>query len=190
MQKFTPSSNCFQFCIFVKILVWIVTDVPIIPTISAKVTFLDFQFTNDLREEDFKIPVEYLEDRGRFVWNVLLIFLSLSLLASSCTESSFVCRFPRLWPPSHLIMLDECPARMGDAGNLTCYCPHNMCARTFDGLSLSFLLGPSCATHCVLHLEEGREVQNSLQHESKDFVGVAHWRCKCELPGWNSIWLT
>lgn len=41
-------------------------DVPIIPTISAKVTFLDFQFTNDLREEDFKIPVDYLEDRGRF----------------------------------------------------------------------------------------------------------------------------
>ncbi|KAJ1523441.1 hypothetical protein ONE63_001299 [Megalurothrips usitatus] len=41
-------------------------DVPIIPTISAKVTFLDFQFTNELREEDFRIPVGYLEDRGRF----------------------------------------------------------------------------------------------------------------------------
>lgn len=41
-------------------------DVPIIPTISAKVTFLDFQFTNELRARDFTIPVDYLEDRGRF----------------------------------------------------------------------------------------------------------------------------
>lgn len=71
-------------------------------------------------------------------------------------------------------MVDECPARMGDAGNLMCYCPHNMCAQTFDGLALSFLLGPSRATHCVLHLEEGKEVKKSLRYEKNEPIGAAH----------------
>lgn len=71
-------------------------------------------------------------------------------------------------------MIDECPAWMSDTGDLMCYCPHNMCARTFDGLALSFLLGPSRATHCVLHLEEGNEVKKILQDENNGPIGAAH----------------
>lgn len=59
-------------------------------------------------------------------------------------------------------MVDECPSLVNNEGILRCYCPHNMCGRVFDGLAVSFLLGPSRATHCVLHLESDEKTEYSF----------------------------
>jgi ankyrin repeat domain-containing protein 13 len=41
-------------------------DIPLVPTVSAKITFQDFEFRNDLKEELFEIPSDYTEDESRF----------------------------------------------------------------------------------------------------------------------------
>ncbi|VDM21604.1 unnamed protein product [Wuchereria bancrofti] len=41
-------------------------EIPILPTISAKVTFQKFMFRNDLTSKIFKIPKSYREDANRF----------------------------------------------------------------------------------------------------------------------------
>ncbi|VDO30567.1 unnamed protein product [Brugia timori] len=41
-------------------------EIPILPTISAKVTFQKFMFRNDLTPKIFKIPKSYQEDANRF----------------------------------------------------------------------------------------------------------------------------
>ncbi|KAL3994333.1 GPCR-chaperone family protein [Acanthocheilonema viteae] len=41
-------------------------EIPILPTISAKVTFQKFMFRNDLTSKMFKIPKSYREDANRF----------------------------------------------------------------------------------------------------------------------------
>jgi len=41
-------------------------DIPIIATVSAKVTFQDFEFRNNIPAELFEIPADYVEDALRF----------------------------------------------------------------------------------------------------------------------------
>lgn len=41
-------------------------DIPILPTVTAKVTFQDFAFRNDINPELFQIPTDYFEDPCRF----------------------------------------------------------------------------------------------------------------------------
>ncbi|OZC11951.1 ankyrin repeat domain-containing protein 13C family protein [Onchocerca flexuosa] len=41
-------------------------EIPILPTISAKITFQKFMFRNDLTSKMFKIPKSYREDANRF----------------------------------------------------------------------------------------------------------------------------
>lgn len=41
-------------------------DIPILPTVTAKITFQDFQFRNDINASLFEIPEDYIEDPNRF----------------------------------------------------------------------------------------------------------------------------
>lgn len=41
-------------------------DIPLVPTVSAKITFQDFEFRSDLKDELFEIPSGYTEDESRF----------------------------------------------------------------------------------------------------------------------------
>lgn len=40
-------------------------DIPILPTVTAKVTFQDFAFRSDIDPELFQIPSDYFEDPFR-----------------------------------------------------------------------------------------------------------------------------
>lgn len=41
-------------------------DIPILPTVTAKITFQDFQFRDDIDASLFEIPKDYIEDPNRF----------------------------------------------------------------------------------------------------------------------------
>ncbi|XP_049804732.1 ankyrin repeat domain-containing protein 13C [Schistocerca nitens] len=41
-------------------------DIPILPTVTAKITFQEFAFRNDIKAELFEIPSHYVEDPTRF----------------------------------------------------------------------------------------------------------------------------
>ncbi|XP_063229928.1 ankyrin repeat domain-containing protein 13C [Bacillus rossius redtenbacheri] len=41
-------------------------DIPILPTVTAKITFQEFAFRNDIKPELFEIPANYVEDPTRF----------------------------------------------------------------------------------------------------------------------------
>lgn len=41
-------------------------DIPILPTVTAKITFQEFAFRNDIDPKLFQIPPDYLEDPTRF----------------------------------------------------------------------------------------------------------------------------
>ncbi|XP_021965283.1 ankyrin repeat domain-containing protein 13C [Folsomia candida] len=41
-------------------------EIPILPTITAKITFQEFEFRDNLAEENFQIPSDYCEKRNRF----------------------------------------------------------------------------------------------------------------------------
>ncbi|XP_066995161.1 ankyrin repeat domain-containing protein 13C isoform X2 [Anabrus simplex] len=41
-------------------------DIPILPTVTAKITFQEFAFRNDIKSELFEIPSYYIEDPNRF----------------------------------------------------------------------------------------------------------------------------
>ncbi|XP_050420947.1 ankyrin repeat domain-containing protein 13C [Adelges cooleyi] len=41
-------------------------DIPILPTVSAKITFQAFEFRNDIDPELFEVPSNYVEDPSRF----------------------------------------------------------------------------------------------------------------------------
>ncbi|XP_069694620.1 ankyrin repeat domain-containing protein 13C-A isoform X3 [Periplaneta americana] len=41
-------------------------DIPILPTVTAKITFQEFAFRNDIKAELFEIPAHYVEDPTRF----------------------------------------------------------------------------------------------------------------------------
>lgn len=43
-----------------------ISEIPILPTITAKITFQEFEFRDDMSEEDFQIPADYVERRNRF----------------------------------------------------------------------------------------------------------------------------
>lgn len=47
------------------ICVWFVLDIPILPTVTAKITFQEFAFRNDIKAELFEIPSRYIEDPTR-----------------------------------------------------------------------------------------------------------------------------
>lgn len=47
--------------IFISIL-----DIPILPTVTACITFQDFQFSVGIPESYFEIPPDYEEDPSRF----------------------------------------------------------------------------------------------------------------------------
>nr|CAD7455552.1 unnamed protein product [Timema tahoe] len=47
--------------------IWRATDIPILPTVTAKITFQEFAFRNDVKPELFEIPKNYVEDPTRFV---------------------------------------------------------------------------------------------------------------------------
>ncbi|XP_043275515.1 ankyrin repeat domain-containing protein 13C isoform X2 [Venturia canescens] len=41
-------------------------DIPILPTVTAKITFQEFAFRNDINSELFQVPLDYFEDPMRF----------------------------------------------------------------------------------------------------------------------------
>lgn len=41
-------------------------DIPLVPTVSAKITFQDFEFRDNIQPELFEIPPDYTEDENRF----------------------------------------------------------------------------------------------------------------------------
>lgn len=41
-------------------------DIPILPMLSAKVTFQAFEFRDDIDSELFEVPSNYIEDPARF----------------------------------------------------------------------------------------------------------------------------
>lgn len=43
----------------------IFSDIPILPTVSAKITFQQFQFVEELSDELFEVPADYREDPNR-----------------------------------------------------------------------------------------------------------------------------
>lgn len=45
---------------------YFIPEIPVLPTISAKVTFQKFMFRSDLTPKMFKIPKSYREDASRF----------------------------------------------------------------------------------------------------------------------------
>lgn len=42
-------------------------DIPILPTVTAKITFQDFQFKDNISPSLFEIPSHYVEDPTRYV---------------------------------------------------------------------------------------------------------------------------
>lgn len=42
-------------------------EIPILPTVTAKITFQHFEFKNDISKDLFVIPTTYVEDPGRSV---------------------------------------------------------------------------------------------------------------------------
>lgn len=55
--------NCIKSTYhFIKII----SDIPILPTVTACITFQDFQFNVEIPDSDFEIPSDYLEDPNRF----------------------------------------------------------------------------------------------------------------------------
>lgn len=55
----------FFFLVFAFVVV-VRAEIPVFPTITAKVTFTAFEWRTDLDSELFTIPSEYREDPGRF----------------------------------------------------------------------------------------------------------------------------
>lgn len=41
-------------------------DIPVLPTVSAKITFQEFHFRQDVPEDLFRVPDDYIEDPNRF----------------------------------------------------------------------------------------------------------------------------
>lgn len=41
-------------------------DIPILPTVTARITFQDFEFRDNIDDALFEIPSNYSEDRNRF----------------------------------------------------------------------------------------------------------------------------
>lgn len=41
-------------------------DIPILPTVTACITFQDFQFSVDIPDSYFEVPSDYAEDPTRF----------------------------------------------------------------------------------------------------------------------------
>lgn len=41
-------------------------DIPIVPTVTAKITFQEFRFVDDMDEELFRVPDDYIQDSSRF----------------------------------------------------------------------------------------------------------------------------
>lgn len=41
-------------------------DIPILPTVSAKITFQAFEFRDNIDSELFEVPSNYVEDPSRF----------------------------------------------------------------------------------------------------------------------------
>jgi ankyrin repeat domain-containing protein 13 len=41
-------------------------DIPLVPTVSAKITFQDFEFRDNIQPSLFDIPSDYIEDENRF----------------------------------------------------------------------------------------------------------------------------
>ncbi|RXG55029.1 Ankyrin repeat domain-containing protein 13C [Armadillidium vulgare] len=41
-------------------------DIPILPTVSAKITFQEFEFRESIQNEYFEVPSDYIEDNNRF----------------------------------------------------------------------------------------------------------------------------
>ena len=51
---------------FPCVCVSLFSEIPVFPTITAKVTFTSFEWRNDLEAELFSIPTDFREDAGRF----------------------------------------------------------------------------------------------------------------------------
>ena len=44
-----------------------IKDVPVVPTVMGRVTFLDFNYNTNLSDDLFEIPEDYVQDTERFV---------------------------------------------------------------------------------------------------------------------------
>lgn len=45
--------------------VFYLPDIPILPTVSAKITFQEFAFRDDIPDSHFEVPLGYAEDPNR-----------------------------------------------------------------------------------------------------------------------------
>lgn len=51
-------------------------DIPILPTITTRVNFQDFEFRNNMPDTLFQIPKDYTENPGRYFYKLETIFNS------------------------------------------------------------------------------------------------------------------
>lgn len=54
-----------SFVYYMAIFFFSRVDIPILPTVSAKITFQEFKFLDSVPENLFLIPVDYREDQNR-----------------------------------------------------------------------------------------------------------------------------
>lgn len=45
-------------------------DIPLVPTVSAKITFQDFEYRNNIQPDLFEVPADYTEDESEFLIDV------------------------------------------------------------------------------------------------------------------------
>lgn len=56
-----------------KFKFYLFPDIPILPTVSAKITFQEFAFRDDIPDSHFEVPLGYAEDPNRSVFLFLLL---------------------------------------------------------------------------------------------------------------------
>lgn len=55
-------------------------EIPILPTVTAKITFQHFEFWDKIDENLFQVPENYIEDPGRYLYLFLFYFISFNLI--------------------------------------------------------------------------------------------------------------
>lgn len=54
-------------------------EIPILPTVTAKITFQHFEFRENIDKELFNVPSDYVEDPGRYVTTSKCLYVKRNL---------------------------------------------------------------------------------------------------------------
>ncbi len=57
-------------------------DIPILPTITTRVNFQDFEFRNNMPDTLFQIPKDYTENPGRYFYKLATISIQIKFKVS------------------------------------------------------------------------------------------------------------